>query len=535
MSLWFEKYRPKDLTDMIVSENKLNALDKWFTDFKAGTHTKRALLFTGPPGLGKTTLAHIILKKYGYTVKEFNATDIRTRALLNEHLDGLTNFRNINCITEQKEVVTGIIMDELDGMFKGDRGGIDELLNFITMPTTRNKKKTVAHKVPIICICNIGNVKKDIIKQLQKECTEINFTTPDNVQMNQAVERIMTAENMKMSKRAIDKIITFAQGDFRRLVNLLEFSVVNYGTTISVDNVEEICNILIKKEQDIHITDNIKRILNEHQPFDVTMSIYNGDKSKVPMVVHQNYINAIHIQKTTYRNKINNIKQSIDSLVMSDILEKVMYTSQSWNLQNQHGIACTHIPNYYINKHKKEANVTSTWASILTINSQSQNLKKNFYEIIYRIPGRRSYTITDVQLLIEIILSNIISGNYEKAVQITMQYNIFDIQEFRTKKSIAVFEKLLKFIKTVSYQTKWIQFKENNKKNKDLDNIIKQYIEKYNTDVKVKSTCKNIEAKLRGLNEPPPVLNEPPFTEPPPLVLPSVKKKLVLKKKIKVL
>ena len=515
MSLWFEKYRPTDVSEMIVSENKLNALDTWFTEFKAGTNTKCALLFTGPPGLGKTSLAHIILKKYGYTVKEFNATDIRTRTLLNEHLDGLTNFRNVNSITEQKEVVTGIIMDELDGMFKGDRGGIEELLSFITMPTTRNKKKTLLRKVPIICICNIGNVKKDIIKQLQKECTEINFTIPDGTQMTHAIERILKAEHMKMCKRTMDKIIQFAQGDFRRLVNILEFLFVNYGQTINYAHIEQTCDILIKKEQDVHITDNIKRILNASQPFDVVMAIYNGDKSKIPMVVHQNYINAIHIQKTTYRNKMDNIKKSIDSLVLSDVLEKVMYTSQSWNLQNQHGIACTFIPNFYINKHKKDSNVNSTWASILSINSQSQNLKKNFYEIIYRIPGRRSYTINDVQLLTEMILSNLILGNYEKAVQITVQYNICDIQEFRTKKCLAVFEKLLKFIKTVAYQTKWALFKDESKKNKDLDSIIKGYIEKYNTDIKVKS-----------ITAAPPKKIEPPPAEP-------LKKKMVFKKKIK--
>ena len=104
-------------------------------------------------------------------------------------------------------------------------------------------------------------------------------------------------------------------------------------------------------------------------------------------------------------------------------------------------------------------------------------MKKNFYEIIYRIPGRRSYTINDVQLLTEMILSNLILGNYEKAVQITVQYNICDIQEFRTKKCLAVFEKLLKFIKTVAYQTKWALFKDESKKNKDLDSIIKGYIE----------------------------------------------------------
>jgi hypothetical protein len=117
------------------------------------------------------------------------------------------------------------------------------------------------------------------------------------------------------------------------------------------------------------------------------------------------------------------------------------------------------------------------------------------------------------------ILSNLILGNYEKAVQITVQYNICDIQEFRTKKCLAVFEKLLKFIKTVTYQTKWAQFKDESKKNKDLDGILKGYIEKYNTDIKVKS-----------VTAAPPKKIEPPPAEP---LEPPLKKKMVFKKKIK--
>jgi len=36
-------------------------------------HTTQVALLSGPPGLGKTTLAHIIAKHAGYNVVEINA------------------------------------------------------------------------------------------------------------------------------------------------------------------------------------------------------------------------------------------------------------------------------------------------------------------------------------------------------------------------------------------------------------------------------------------------------------------------------
>ena len=75
--LWSEKYRPTSIEDICINETKLNIINKWFAEFESHTADKRALLFNGPPGLGKTSLAHVILKNHGYQVKEFNASDVR--------------------------------------------------------------------------------------------------------------------------------------------------------------------------------------------------------------------------------------------------------------------------------------------------------------------------------------------------------------------------------------------------------------------------------------------------------------------------
>ena len=128
MNLWFEKYRPKKLDDIIISDIKKQALRDWFTRFQAGENSECSLLFTGPPGLGKTSMAHILLSEFGYKTKEFNASDIRSKALVKENLYGFINIGDVTRITQMNHKPVGIIMDEVDGMFKGDRGGIDELL-----------------------------------------------------------------------------------------------------------------------------------------------------------------------------------------------------------------------------------------------------------------------------------------------------------------------------------------------------------------------------------------------------------------------
>lgn len=42
----------------------------------------RAVLLAGPPGIGKTTSAHLISKLEGYTPIELNASDARSKKLV---------------------------------------------------------------------------------------------------------------------------------------------------------------------------------------------------------------------------------------------------------------------------------------------------------------------------------------------------------------------------------------------------------------------------------------------------------------------
>lgn len=104
---------------------------------KDGSGLYRAVLISGPPGIGKTTSAHLMAVEAGYSPLELNASDARSKKLVenstnidNTSLDGFFSGKGIQSTTVADVNVgkrTCLIMDEVDGMSAGDRGGVGAL------------------------------------------------------------------------------------------------------------------------------------------------------------------------------------------------------------------------------------------------------------------------------------------------------------------------------------------------------------------------------------------------------------------------
>jgi len=206
--LWTEKYRAKKFTDLVGDERTHRSVLRWLKSWdpivfphaarpKLSKKSKLAqeeqqglkqpmrkvLLLTGPPGLGKTTLAHVCARQAGYEVQEINASDERSRDVVKGRI------RDMVCTESVKAVGTAttgktprpvcVVVDEVDGVVGGSSGGggggeggfIKALLDLLnldqkntkalatkkTFAETNSKKKkgdTFRLLRPLILICN---------------------------------------------------------------------------------------------------------------------------------------------------------------------------------------------------------------------------------------------------------------------------------------------------------------------------------------------------------------------------------------------
>ncbi len=452
MKLWSEKYRPNKIEDLVLGEKTIECVKQWFSDYAEKKTDKRALLFTGPPGLGKTSFAHIILNELGYSIAEFNASDIRSKSQVQQNLYNLILLHDVDKhFKSGKPKGVGIIMDEVDGILGGIKGGLTQLLEFITPPAKKrkNSKNNILGNrwgPPMICICNTGNMKKTTLSSLTSTCLEIKFAEPSQAFIRKVIDRIAKQEHMSITEDAIKRIIVYSQKDFRRLTCLLQHLNDIYGKTITTKHVTASYQIFCKKEQDLYTTDSLKRIFNTMYDYQTVNNIYQKDKGKSPMVIHENYISAISLQKSTVINKIDNAISCIDSIINSDIIEKTMFNTQSWYLQPIQGMLCCYIPSYYMNCKPKIADINYIkWASVLGRNMHTQNDKNNAYDIALKLNTRFSYTIYDVQMLSEMIMYCLTNNYLNKGIGLMKKYNL----EFTD------IVKIIRCVKLTDYGTKW--------------------------------------------------------------------------------
>ena len=157
-----------NLNEILDREKMKNEIKQILINFekdKSELNIKRGLYIYGAPGCGKTNFVMEILKELNYDVIKYDAGDIRNKNIIDTITKNNISDKNIISLFYKKPKPIAIVMDEIDGMNNGDKGGINSLIKLIRPKKTKKQKIEDSTFSPIICISNYHIDKK--IKELK--------------------------------------------------------------------------------------------------------------------------------------------------------------------------------------------------------------------------------------------------------------------------------------------------------------------------------------------------------------------------------
>ena len=354
--LWTVKYAPTNTNMICGNGTQVMKLQTWLrnwsknvrTNFKMagkdGSGVFRSVMIHGPPGIGKTTAAHLVAKLEGYDIVESNASDTRSKKLVEAGLKGVLDTTSLmgyfagdkqNVDPANRKLV--LIMDEVDGMSAGDRGGVGAL--------AAAAKKT---KIPIIMICNDRRLPK--MKPFDHVCYELPFRKPTTEQVRSRMMTIAFRENIKMPAPVMDAIIEGSRADIRQVINMI--------STIKTDNkkLDFDGSKQMSKAWEKHVIlkpwDIVGKILQGHMfaqssksTLNEKIELYFNDHEFSSLMLQENYLKTSPQLANNYSGQQRSLKtlelvdKAAESISDGDLIDRVIHGSQQqWSLMPTHAV-----------------------------------------------------------------------------------------------------------------------------------------------------------------------------------------------------
>ena len=209
--LWFEKYRPKKLKEIIGQEKVIREIEGCLKN-----NNLPHLLFYGQAGVGKTTTALVIARElfgegYKSNWMELNASDERGIQTIRDKVKGFAKLQPLNADFKI------IFLDEADA------------LTTEAQQSLRRIMEVYSGKTRFILSCNYLH---KIIIPIQSRCKVMKFNNLEKEDVKLIIYNILKKENKELEENIINKIIEEGSGDLRRMLNELQAVVTIENATL---------------------------------------------------------------------------------------------------------------------------------------------------------------------------------------------------------------------------------------------------------------------------------------------------------------
>ena len=354
--LWTDKYAPDSLTSVCGNKGVVETLQRWLRNWHSNAHSNfkkagadgkgiyRAAMLHGPPGVGKTTAAHLVAKLEGYDVVESNASDTRSKRLVEDGLKGVLDTTSLlgyfagdgqKVNAANKKLV--LIMDEVDGMSAGDRGGVGAL--------AAAAKKT---HIPMIMICNERRLPK--MKPFDFVTADFQFRRPTTDQIRGRIATICFREGLKIPPQVLGALIEGTNADIRQIINMISTAKLD-KMSMEFDEGKA-----MSKAWEKHIIlkpwDIVGKILRPQMfaasstsTLNEKIELYFNDHEFSYLMMQENYLKTQPTRASSYQGKERSLKlleiadKAAHSISDGDLVDRMIHGSQQqWSLMPTHAI-----------------------------------------------------------------------------------------------------------------------------------------------------------------------------------------------------
>ena len=393
-SHWTQKYQPTQLSDIVGNARCVRELREWLRNF--GQQSAPIMFLYGPSGIGKTVLASLLFRQYNYYIFELNAGEIRSKKRVHDLMDKILSNYSVSMMKRRvRQRVIGILMDEIDGMSCGDRGGLHELFQMVS---AQHDKGLVVN--PVICISNRPYDKK-IPENLYRE---VAMRRPTTVDIFKRLRHVIATEKLHCDDMALQLVIQHSDCDVRKCLNFLqEVSLCFPGEPIELETVQMMQTFTQKKQPDFNIFDVTRAIFRVQRPLHEVQQLYRVDTNLIPMMIHENLPYQMQYKKISQKVSSPEYLFLMHNLALSDVLTNAIM--QSARSELEHSVAMLSCG--YVNERmsrlpsKSSAAPKTVFTNTLTKSATQSNTHMFISALAYKLGIPSTYCIHLLPTMVE--------------------------------------------------------------------------------------------------------------------------------------
>tara|TARA_B100000035_G_scaffold97415_1_gene82631 strand:+ start:6775 stop:8073 length:1299 start_codon:yes stop_codon:yes gene_type:complete len=325
--------------DVIIEQIKKN-----INEFNSNVNEitmKRGFFIYGDPGCGKTTLINDILNELDYDTVSYNASDIRNKNIIDVFKSENMASNNVLSLFHKKKRNIAIIMDEIDGMNSGDKGGITSLIKLVRPKKTKKQKLENYSSNLIFCIGNYHMDKK--IKELMKVSNVYEIKNP-------------TQENMEIIIKEFFKNIS--DNELKIALNIIDSDLMKlnyfYKSYLSNNKIfQQVEKYIVNKSYNEDVKNTTKYLYNNNLDFEEHLSFINEtDRTIISLLWHENIVDLLSKYNSDTKDFYLNI---LENYCFADYLDRITFQKQIWQFNEMTSIIKIMFNNFlYHKKFKKK-------------------------------------------------------------------------------------------------------------------------------------------------------------------------------------